>query len=203
MLVRVVAALALACPSFAFANLMTFDDAIETGLSQAYVEDGISTSIRDLWVTPDNQSAHLDGAGTGDPSMDFTMGGGLFVADSVMIWASGSGYCPSSCEPGWSPMDYIWFSGFRENALVATMGTYRPVASEWELFDLTFLGTIDLLRIQVRTSRELGLPGWCNLSAGCGHFNVDNVALQSVPEPETILLMLPAALALLLRRRRS
>jgi len=181
---------------------MTFDG-VPTPTQNAYYEDGITATRSDgeSFGLLAGDHLHFDRLGTGHPrSVDFTTGG-LFTAQSVMIQASGSGYCasgtPSQCYAGGlgpnDPIDYIWFSGYLNSTLVSTFGAFRPKTDTWELFSLSLLGQIDMLRIEAKNYFDLGLPGvLCNHEQGCGHFSANDLILKTVepvPEPETLALL--------------
>ena len=91
-------------------------------------------------------------------------------------------------------------------ALVAGLEIYRPASSLFESISLTSFGVIDLLTVGVSGGQD-GLPGIidgrCGPDHGCGHFNLDSIQVTSVPEPETLLLLIPGLVALVLGRRHS
>ncbi|HEY5810449.1 MAG TPA: PEP-CTERM sorting domain-containing protein [Povalibacter sp.] len=183
---------------------MNFDGSTDYR-NNTYEEDGITATRSDgrpLGLSLGDTQTHLHfdrlGGSNGPRSVDFTTAG-LFVPESVQIWASGSGYCAagtySGCEGGVypnDPIDYIWFSGYLNSALVSSFGVFRPVARSYELFSLSVLGQVDMLRIEARNFMDFGLPGLCTQEQGCGHFGADDLILKTVepvPEPETLALL--------------
>ncbi|HEY5810448.1 MAG TPA: PEP-CTERM sorting domain-containing protein [Povalibacter sp.] len=185
---------------------MTFNASLGTHIDKnTWQEDGITATRSDgaPWGLPlsDYQHhLHFDRlGGNGSPrSVDF-MTAGLFIPQSVMITPGGSGYCASGtfreCYAGLDPndpIDYIWFSGYLNSALVSSFGVFRP-AGGYELFSLSVLGQIDMLRIEAKNYFDLGLPGvLCNHEQGCGHFSANDLILKTVepvPEPETLALL--------------
>ena len=69
----------------------------------------------------------------------------------------------------------------------------------WRAFISSMVST-SLASERVRAFAELGLPGGCDLQVGCGHFDLDNVRLDAIPEPSAAALVALALLAQLLRR---
>jgi hypothetical protein len=180
---------------------MTFNGSTDYR-NKTYEEDGITATRSDesplglLLEGPDH--LHFDRLGTGYPrSVDFTTAG-LFIPQSVMLYPGGSGYCAAGisviCNGGAypnDPIDYIWFSGYLNSALVSSVGVFRPKGG-YELFALSLLGQIDMLRIEAKNFMDFGLPGFCTQEQGCGHFSVDDLILRTVepvPEPETLALL--------------
>jgi len=64
-----------------------------------------------------------------------------------------------------------------------------------------FLGEIDMLRIR---SKYVGIenPAAVCFASGCGSFNIDNLRVESVPEPEMLGLLLLGGFAAYVSRRR-
>lgn len=175
-----------------------------------WIEDGITATgaIRYHGV-PD--AVHLDGPGTTNfgSFVDFTTGG-LFEPLSTDVLPMGSGYCSEGTFPdgcgGFSddPIDYIWFTGFLDDAVVTSFGLYLPAGDAFETIPLSELGTIDRLRVQMKTFFEQGLPGSCEVGQGCGHFSFTNVSLRAagpaIPEPTAALFFAAGLLCVALRR---
>jgi hypothetical protein len=173
-----------------------------------WTEDGITASASDdiaPFTTPD--AMHLDRTGTGYAQhVDFTTGSSFTVL-SLDILALGSGYCSTPGDSNFGtpseecydsgssfddPIPYIQISGFKDDALLSSLRVYRPGTDTFETFFLGDLfGDVDLLRVEALTYIDLGLPGSCNDTYGCGHFDLDNVTLQDVsppiPEPASAL----------------
>lgn len=188
----------LACSASGFATpmIMTFDQPFGDDRF-VYTENGITATGKLGYLVDGAQ--HMDALGPGAASIDFTTGA-TFVATSLLLQPMGSAYCAFDCASrGFNdPIDYIWFSGFLDGTLMGSFSLYRPASTEFELISLSTLGIIDMLRVEAKY--DLG-SGLCDTAAGCGHFNIDNVTLTSVPEPGMFALLL-AGLALSLRLRK-
>jgi len=203
-------ALVLACPSIATAGVMqmTFD----TGESLlpwqlTYVEDGI-TAHSD-WFAPGGTAgqvniAHASGLASAATYVDITVGDSLFAPISFDLLANGSGYClpaPRCTTDDGDPIPYIWMSGYLQDAIVSEIGLFRPKSDVWETISLSLLGQIDRLRFSVYWPSYA--TGGCDLTRYCGMFSIDNITVQSVPEPETVTLLALGGLAAFLARRRK
>jgi hypothetical protein len=189
--------------------LMTFD-ALPLDPRQGattWVEDGITATSGDglnilAFITPG--AARLDSLGW-NSRIDFTTGG-TFSVDGLMLRPLGSSFCAAPCDGTFDdPFPYISINGYMNDVLVGSLDFWRPLASAPELFIPSF-GPID--RLSIATVGGLfGLPGvvdgLCVNSSGCGHLSIDSVSLTSVPEPETLLLLLPGVLAVLIGKRRK
>jgi len=202
-MLRALTILALACPALASANVMTFDEIPFYNTTGTWVEDGITASGSTVgwWQVPGSAQIERLGSAFGS-SIDFTMDTG-FTPGTVDILFIRSDQCLSveACFDG--PVPYVWFSGFVGDALVSTFGIYRPASTEFATINLSFLGEIDMLRIEAKRFSDLGIAvGYCGTS--CGLFKVDNLALTptSVPEPGTLSLFGVGMAGLLAARKR-
>lgn len=160
--------------------------------ASVWVEDGITATAGSgpLAHFSHADAAHLDGAAFPFTSfIDFTTGS-LFDPLSIDVRPAGSGYCGPGSSDCNDPIDYIGVTGFLDDTVVASIGFHRPAGASFETILLDQLPSLDRLRIQARTFLDLGLPGSCNITAGCGHFDLDNVSLRAVapaiPEPGAI-----------------
>jgi PEP-CTERM motif len=188
--------LAFPCVSLAgYVRTMTFDG-VQSLEYDGWVEDGITaTGIVGTWRQDQSGIARFDRVGTPLGSVTFSTGS-LFTPLSVDVRPGGSAYC-ASCQSDFDPVQlndpiqYIWFSGYRDDMLVSTAGFFRDASDSFELLSLSFLGEIDSLVIQARNHMDLGLPGGCSVSRFCGTFDIDNLKLvdASVPEPATMALL--------------
>lgn len=207
-----IAALTL-LPSLSWATpmVMTFEGVThDPYASSPWVENGITaTGSIGYWTNPG--TAHLDRIGSPYATrLDFTTGG-LFIPQSIELLAHGSEYCSSEpCFGGINgeppstfddPIPYIWFNGYLNDQLVGSLSLFRPASSVFELISLSALGTIDRLTIEVRNYMDLGLPGWC--VGNCGEFDIDNLVVNSVPEPEALSLLALGLAGMLIARRRQ
>ena len=203
-------------PFAGHAALMTFSGIVpgELDVDRVYEEDGITANYAGLLRSLDGgayfEMVHMPAV----LRMDFTTGS-LFSATSIDIRPLGSDYCaaggssepviatPESCVASSydDPIAYIWASGFLGGVLTNTFGFYSPRSEDFSHLSLAALGSIDMLRIDVRNYFDLGLTGACGPNS-CGRFLVDNVQLTSVPEPETFGLFAMGLLGAWLSRRR-
>jgi hypothetical protein len=204
-MLRLLGACLLACPAIVSANVMTFDAAANfpPDGTHTYVENGITaTGV----LSQKDGGIYVSRTGPWGSSLDLTMSGALFTAESIDIKALGSNYCADvtmGCRSGsQDPIQYIWVSSYLSDALVSSFGLYRSNSFVFETLSLSLLGTMDMLRIEARHYLDLGLQGGCNLP--CSSFTVDNARLnaQPAPEPETLGLLALGGLAAWLSRRK-
>lgn len=202
------ALLAFALPSVssATAMVMTFTGTPwnDPFTYKEWTENGLTaTGSIGYWGDPD--TAYLGRVGTMfENRMTFTTGD-LFAPESLLLRPFGSGYCstdPDCYDSKWDdPIPYIWFSGYLDGALVSTMGIYRPMSTEYELIDLSWIGIVDMFVVEVRSAADLGI-GLCLGVKSCGEINIDDVTVHSVPEPGMLALLL-CGLVGAVRLRRS
>jgi PEP-CTERM motif-containing protein len=209
-------------------QIMTFSNLAPLENDGLYVEDGITATyagtLNGFAATVSGIPGGIAGFNALYPSTDalfanFTTGA-LFEPVSVDLRPRGSDYCATGgfskpvliiqpmlvCQDSTfdDPITYISFSGLLDGVVISTLNLYMPHSDEFSTISLGNLGVIDTLRIRTLGYFDLGLTGACGPgSTGCGRFDIDNLTVQSVPEPGTLLLLSSAlAGAALLRRKR-
>jgi len=156
----------------------------EDGFLLPWIEDGVTASSASGEVASFDiaDAAHLDDSGSGYAAdIDFVLGG-LFNAISFDIIPTGNHYCSNpnafNCA---DPYDNVLVEGFLGGSLISSDSFYMGDSPSTYLFGSGFT-QIDLLTISAL------LPGGFCSDDPCAHFNIDNVALNSVPLPLSITL---------------